>query len=188
MESTFYNTSRWGNDNEYLDQRTIQNTNNSNYVLQNYFMEDTTMSKPIHVATMQPNVFYKGCNSVGQNGFNINENSQLSIGSVQTHPRCRIDLTQRPFVTVPFLGRGSVDPVMESQMMIGETYTNKKSYNQLSERSYIPYSTTPLIDSIKSTISNPEYLVEGVAAQGWIRGGVPSREIHRDNTSNKSSH
>ena len=176
---TFNGLSRSWNDDEYLDQKTIQNSNGSTYLLQNYFAEDTTMKKPIQFALMQPNMFYKGGNGLGQNGYNIDENSKLTIGSLQTHPRCRIDLIQRPFVTVPFLGRGTVDPVMESQIIQGESYTNKKSYNQLSELSYLPLSNTPLIPSIKETITNPVYLVEDNS--GGIRGGLPSRELMRDN-------
>lgn len=42
------------------------------------------------------------------------------------------------------------------------------------------YSSTPLIPSIKDKVTNPANLVEGAAAQGWIRGGVPSRELTRD--------
>jgi len=176
---TFFNESRNGNDVEYIDQKTIQNINGSNYLFQNFFAQDTTMQKPIYVATQQPSMFYKGSvGGLGQNGYNIEENSQLTIGSLQTHPKARIDLVQRPFLTVPFLGRGNVDPVMESQIILGESYTNKKSFNQLSEQSYLPFSNTPLIPSIKNTISNPQYLVE--ETDGSVRGGLPSRELNRD--------
>ena len=37
-----------------------------------------------------------------------------------------------------------------------------------------------MIPTLKSTINNPANLVEGVAEKGWIRGGVPSRELARD--------
>jgi len=46
--------------------------------------------------------------------------------------------------------------------------------------SYMPYSNYPLIPSIESTVSNPANLVEGIAADGWIRGGLPSRNLTRD--------
>ena len=42
------------------------------------------------------------------------------------------------------------------------------------------YRHTPMIPSLQSTITNPANLVEGAAAEGWIRGGVPSRELTRD--------
>jgi len=42
------------------------------------------------------------------------------------------------------------------------------------------YRNTPMIPSLKATVQNPANLVEGVAADGWIRGGLPSRELTRD--------
>jgi hypothetical protein len=109
-----------------------------------------------------------------------NGKSNLLIGTIQTHPRCRIDLFQRPFATVPYLGRGSVDPILEAQIQQGEQIVNKKSISNLSEKSYVTYHSTPLLPAIKEQIMNPANCVEGVASEGWIRGGVPSRELTRD--------
>ena len=177
---TFDNISRIGNDNCCIDQRTIQNASYANYTLQNYFSSDCSMKKPIELATTQPGIFYNGGHNVGAGGCNIDSSSQLLIGSVQTHPRCHIDLFQRPFATVPYLGRGSVNPIIESQIQQGELGINKRSVNNLSEKSYIKYSNTPLLPSVKERLTNPAYSVEGVASSGWIRGGIPSRELTRD--------
>jgi hypothetical protein len=81
---------------------------------------------------------------------------------------------------VPYLGRGSVNPVVESQIQQGETAVNKKSVTNTTEQSYIKYHHTPLLPSIKDKVTNPVHSVEGVASEGWIRGGVPSRELTRD--------
>ena len=172
--------SRIGNDTCSLDQNSLQNISSCNYTLQNYFANDCSMKRPIDLATTQPCVNYKGGFNVGAGGCNIDENSQLMIGTIQTHPRCRIDLFHRPFATVPYLGRGSVDSTMESEIQQGETLTNKRSINHLSEQSYIKYSNTPLLSDIKDRMTNPAYSVEGVASEGWIRGGVPSRDMTRD--------
>ena len=180
---TFENMSRIGNDHCYLDQFTIQNMASCNYSLENYFANDCTMKKPIALATSQPCVFYNGPSSVGSGGCMVDESSKLLIGSLQTHPRCKIDLFQRPFATVPYLGRGSVDPVLEAQIQQGELLTNKKSVNKTSEKSYIKYQNTPLLPSVKDRVTNASYCVEGVASDGWIRGGVPSRELARDRDS-----
>lgn len=102
------------------------------------------------------------------------------IGTIQTHPKCRIDLFQRPFATVPFMGRGSVDPILEAQIQQGESITNKRTVTNLPEKSYLKYSQTPLLPDIKEKIDNPAYCVESVASEGWVRGGVPSRELTRD--------
>lgn len=177
---TFDNMSRIGNDTCFQDQETIQNISACNYTLQNYFANDCTMKKPIALATAQPCVFYNGTSPVGSGGCVVDDSSKLLIGSIQTHPKCKIDLFQRPFATVPYLGRGSVDPILESQIQQGELLTNKRSVNKLAEKSYIKYQNTPLIPSVQERITNPAYCVEGAASEGWIRGGVPSRELTRD--------
>ena len=177
---TFDNMSRIGLDPCCIDQTTIQNMSHANYMLQNYFVTDCSMKKPIELATSQPGIFYNGGNSVAAGGCNINDSSNLQIGTIQTNPKARIDLFQRPFATVPFLGRGAVNPIIESQILQGESLVNKRSINQLSEKSYIKYSQTPLLPSIKESMSNPVNYVESVASSGWIRGGVPSRELTRD--------
>ena len=98
---TFDNMSRIGLDSCCIDQDTIQNVQACNYTLQNYFANDCSMKTPIALATSQPGVFYNGGMLAGAGGCNIDESSKLQIGSIQTHPRCHIDLFQRPFATVP---------------------------------------------------------------------------------------
>ena len=102
------------------------------------------------------------------------------IGGLNTHPKCRIDLFQRPFATVPYLGRGSVDPVVESQIMQGDSITNRRSVTHVTEKSFLKHHNTPLIPEVQQSIQNPNYLVEGVASKGWVRGGIPSRELTKD--------
>ena len=177
---TFDNLSRIGNDACTQDQNTIQNINASNYLLQNYFINDCSMKQPIALATTQPGIMYNGGNGSGAGGCNIDASSDLMIGSVQTHPRCRISLFQRPFATVPYLGRGSVCPILEAQIQQGELIVNKKSVNKISEKSDIKYQKTPLIPSVQKLVTDPAYSVEGVASEGWVRGGIPSRDLTRD--------
>jgi hypothetical protein len=38
----------------------------------------------------------------------------------------------------------------------------------------------PLIKSVRDNIQAPKHLVTEVAANGWIRGGIPSRAYVRD--------
>ena len=69
---------------------------------------------------------------------------------------------------------------LESQLQQGELANNRKTINPSTEVSYLNYSQTPLIPSLKSTVTNPANLVESVAAEGWIRGGIPVRQLTRD--------
>lgn len=177
---TFQNMARIGLDDCCLSQTDIQNVASCNYTTQNYFASDCSMKNPINLATTQPGVMYNGGYNVGAGGCNIDDSSKLLIGTTQTHPRCRIDLFQRPYATVPFLGRGTANPIMESQIQQGEMNINKRSVNNLSEKSYIKYQQTPLLPAIQDRLTNPANNIESVASKGWVRGGVPSRELTRE--------
>jgi hypothetical protein len=176
----FNDLTRVGDDNCTIDQNSIQNVNTCNYLLQNYYTKDCSMKDTKALATSQPCINYKGSYGMGAGGCNVDDNSKLLLGGLNTHPRCRIDLFQRPFVTVPYLGRGSVDPIVESQIMQGDSITNRRSITHVTEKSFLKYHNTPLIPEVKDSIQNPQYLVEGVASKGWVRGGVPSRELTKD--------
>tara|TARA_B110000285_G_scaffold65659_1_gene75524 strand:+ start:14059 stop:14652 length:594 start_codon:yes stop_codon:yes gene_type:complete len=179
-EFTFDSLSRIGDDSCGLSQRNVQNSSQSSYLLTNFFSQDCGMKRPIEFATSQPNVNFTGGFQVGAGGCNIDTNSDLLIGTINTNPKCRISLYERPFKTVPFLGRGSSNPVLESHIQQGDMITNKKSINTTTEQSYIPYRNYPLLPSIENSVTNPANLVEGVALDGWVRGGVPSRELQKD--------
>jgi len=176
---SFDNMSRIGCDTGDLSQRNVQNLNATNYALSNFFSTDCQMERPIQFATSQPNVFYKGGHG-GFGGCTIDANSELTIGSLNTHAKCKLSLLERPFKTVPYLGRGAVNVDFESRMLQGDLNTNKKSITQLSEQLNSAHSEYPLQEEFKSTINNPANYVEGAAVNGWIRGGVPSRELVRD--------
>jgi hypothetical protein len=178
MSFTFDNMSRIGNDSCCIDQTSLQNVAACNYMTQNFFKSDCSMKTPIELATSQPGVMYNGGFNVGAGGCNIDSSSKLLIGTIQTHPKCPIDLFCRPFVTVPYLGRGSVNPIVESQIMQGEQYTNRRSVNNLGEKSYLKYHQTPLLPVIKQQMNNS--IAESDAYEGWVRGGTASRELNRD--------
>jgi len=177
---SFDNMSRIGNDACFQDQNSIQNMKYANYNLENYFANDCTMKIPIAVATAQPGIMYNGTSPVGSGGCVVDDSSRLLFGKHNTHPKSKIDLYQRPFMTVPYLGRGSVDPVLESQIQQGEMITNKRTVTGLPEKSYLKYTSTPLQSNIHNRVTNPVYCIESVASDGWIRGGIPSRELTRD--------
>jgi len=174
---TLNNTSRIGDDECDKSQENIQNSNYSQYMLTNYSPE-CPISNAIDFATSQLNVNYKGSHQVGLGGCNIDDNSDLLLNDITRSP-CRISLFQRPFATVPYLGRGKSNPLLEAQLQQGDQNLNKKSINPSSEICYMKYSNTPLLQPLKETIANPNNLIEDNAAKGWIRGGVPSRELTR---------
>ncbi len=175
---TFNQTTRIGDDQCDLSQRNVQNSEAATYMLNN-FRPACPMSNAVEFATSQPDVNFTGSFQVGIGGCNIDQNSELSLTRL-SRPKCKISLQERPFATVPFLGRGKSNPMLESQLQQGDLGSNRKSVNPSSEVCYSNYTQTPMIPSLQATVSNPANLVEGVAAEGWIRGGLPSRELTRD--------
>ena len=131
----FEQLSRIGDDSCSLSQRNIQNTQSANYLLTNFFVQDCGMKRPIEFATSQPNINFKGSYQTSVGGTNINDSSKLLINDI-TKNKCRISLNQRPYSTVPYLGRGKCDPLLESQIQQGDFANNKKSINPSSEVSY----------------------------------------------------
>jgi hypothetical protein len=178
--SPFDQVTRIGDDSCGLSQRNVQNVKAGNYMLSNFRGDECGMKKPLELATSQPNVFLGGGHHVGPGGCNIDENSKVLFGDFPPKPKCRISLLQRPFATVPFLGRGESNPLLESQMQQGDMVSNKKSISTVTEQNFGPYRNYPLLPEISATISNPANLVEEVADDGWMRGGLPSREFARD--------
>ena len=177
----FDNLSRIGDDVCAISERDLQNNNFGTYTTQNYFEKMCGMKQPISFATQQPNVFFKGGYGVmGAGGCNVDSDSNLRIGSVQTNPKCRVDLSERQYKTVPYLARGRPQPVKEARLQQGLYVGDKKSCKNVTEKSF-RNTEVDLVPSLRESIQNPNYLIEGVANKGWIRGGIPSREITRDN-------
>ena len=176
---TFDSLTRIGNDRCAVSERDLQNQNFGSYTLQSYFLKNCGMKKPIEFATSQPSIFYNGSHQVGLGGCNVEADSKLKIGTIQTNPKCRISLQQRQFLTVPFLGRGPCKPLEESKLQQGGYSGDKKSCKTIMEKS-LRAEAQELVPSLKASIQNPANLCEGVAADGWIRGGLPSRELSRD--------
>jgi hypothetical protein len=174
----FYQTSRLGYDKTDVSQRTLQNSEYATYLLDG-FRPSCPMSSAIEFATSQPNINFTGSYQTSVGGSNIAESSKLLINDI-SKPKCRISLMERPYLTVPYLGRGKCDPILESQIQQGDFANNKKSINPSSEVCYSAYYNTPMLPSLKATINNPANLIEDSAAEGWIRGGLPSRELARD--------
>lgn len=178
LNNMFNNLSNLGSDNCDFTNKNIQNTKASNYVLEN-FSSYSPHSVALNLSTNLPNVFINGSRGGGINSNFIDENSSLKISKI-SKPKEKEVYQQRLFNTVPYLGKGECNIDIESQILNGDLNNNRKSLDPNSEVSYIDYSYYPLLPSIEATINNPSNLVEGVAASGWIRGGIPSRILNRE--------
>jgi len=178
MADMFNKFTGLGEDKCYLSQTEIQNKGFSEYTTST---PSRSIDSTMDLALSSGMNYIGGKNSVGIEGSTIEQSNNLLLGSKGTHPHNKLSLRERSYLTVPYLGRGESNVDAESTLMHGEDHCeNKKSLFPMSEESYLQYSNTPLIQDIEEKITNPKYLVEG-SHNGWIRGGLPSRELNRDN-------
>lgn len=176
---SFDNNTRITEDQCYLDQRSIQNTAQCNYMTQNFFSADSTMAKPISLATSQPGVFFNGGHSVGAGGYNIDESTMLQRSVVPDEPISRLDLFSRPFVTVPFLGRGAVNPDLEHKLIHGTITSSRKTQVNSGEVNHLEYTQMPLLPDAQKHVDSLSVVLES-GDQDWQRGGIHTREMNRD--------
>jgi hypothetical protein len=178
LDRLFDNTANLGNDVCDMTNRNKQNVEAANYMLENYTTENPA-SSALNLAMNQPNISMQASPQGGINGDNVDVNSVLVFGNGSAE-RGRGIHQERLFNTIPYLGKGPANTPLESQILMGVNNPNKKSQDPTSEVSHLNLAYTPLIPSIESTVTNPANFVEGVAADGWIRGGVPSRLLNRE--------
>jgi hypothetical protein len=172
----FDNMGRIGMDSTDSTQRTLLNTRFANYMLSNY-TSDRASNTHVQFATQQPNVMFSGMtHGHGLNGSIVDIDSMLTVKKESDRPLEKLSLMQRPFLTVPYLGKGSCDPTLESQLMQGEMVNEKKSTKTISEKSYSSeYSLFTSDSKMKERVTDTRYTVEESALDGWVRGGSASR-------------
>lgn len=178
VDSVFNNICRIGNDGCDQTNKNLQNIKSANYLLENYNLI-STMNNIVNFATNQPCVFYKGTKEGGINGNLIDENSDLKF-SKNTKTKSRNPLEERLFLTVPYLGKGPCNVPVETEMKRGDYIVFKKSEDPTSEVSHLNYTYYPLLPSLEATLTNPANLIEDVASEGWVRGGIATRELNHN--------
>lgn len=180
MDSMFNNFGRIGYDQTDNTQRNVQNTRFANYSLSNYFSDNLT-DDTVRFACAQPTMMVSGtAQGKGLNRNVVDYESILNIKTEQERPLDKLSLNQRLFVTVPYLGKGAVDPDLESKMLQGEAVYEKKSVGTIMEKSFMSYTMQPVSKELESRVQDPKNFVEESAMDGWVRGGINSREMAED--------
>ena len=173
----FNNMGRINNDATDKTQQTLFNTRIANYTLSNYFSSPNA-DNHVMFATMQPAVSFLGVNGgSGVGGGVVDYESLLLNNAEQERPLEKVQLMQRMFSTVPYLGRGAGNADIESQLQQGELIDHKKSTNTIMEQTFMPYTLYPTDYNMNERVANPTYTVEEVAMNGWVRGGADARNM-----------
>ena len=177
---TFNNLGRMGNELTHKSQHSVHNTRFANHMLAD-FNSSTISDGHINFASQFPTMNVSGtAHGSGLNGRIIDNSSELSHNVVHDKPYEKLQLNPRPYLTVPYLGRGSVDPTLESQLMQGENSNEKKSISTIMEDSFADLRTQPVTSKMQNRVTNAKFNVEEAALDGWVRGGANTRHMNAD--------
>lgn len=171
---TFNKMNRIGGENIDNTQNNIINTKFANYMLTSYFSESLT-DDTINFVSNQPTVNIYGL--VGGKGLNshiIDTDSNLIIQTNQERSLDKLNLQPRPFLTIPYLGKGNCDPTLESKLLQGENIYEKKSVSTIMDKNFSSYRTLYPTTNQENT-NTPSHKIEESAMENWTRGGSASR-------------
>lgn len=127
-----------------------------------------------------PNPTLLGREGFGYNNKKIDEDSKLRTNQVQEgRQRCPLHVQSRPFASVPYMGRGRLNPDVESGLIYSEFARVERPCGTVSE-TFLDGQFVPLVPHLAKHIQNPANLIPEDASKGWLRSGLPSRQFIRD--------
>jgi len=173
-----YTLSSLGNDKCEICVQTRQSEFPGMYMTSNYHSCKCEAPNVSRVANSQPNIYYRdGYGQTSMDGCNIDQNSMLRNGQIITKQgNCKQQLYERPYLTVPYMGRGVGNTCTESELITGDQTGSKPACNTLAEVTFNP-NFIPMIPCLSFNVQNPKHLIPETVKAGWVRGGVPSRQI-----------
>lgn len=184
MSYTFFASDRIGNDDPSKTQDEIQSANYLGLATGNPFATDySNQQSQVNFALDHPGMIPVGVRGAGVGGGHVQDESALLVDSTQGRNLSRLSLMQRQFATVPFLGRGSVDPTLESQMLQGDSMKDKKSATP-SLDTFSKYELHPESDEFNAEMQKKPVQE---AALNAPRGGSSTRESNVDYYKKKST-
>ena len=153
-----------------------------NYHLDNMYGCDCELKEARSVQLNEPTMnFNSGNGWMGENGCLIDNDTKLRT----------VNLTNKNYMhqlknlhNPGFFAKGTYDVNTESIIRGGNTTNVGRPCNVLSGSSTLPLSLTPMISSLENTVQNTKYIIPEDSLQAWPRGGLPSRQIMKNNDYN----
>lgn len=112
---------------------------------------------------------------IGERGSLV-DNDSLQKFSELTNKNVINTLNERPYLTVPYMGRGIGDSNMEPVLRNGEDTFQHKPCNSLAGVT-IDNFFTPMVPNLRREVQDPKHIIPEDSMKCWVRGGLPSRQI-----------
>lgn len=172
-----YDFTKSHDDSCFVTEQGKQSVAPGRYQTFNSYHCECKVPKVVETATSIPNVFFK--NGYGINGCVVDDDTKTRVGKTRRYPKCPQQLHERPYRSVPYMGRGAGNMYLESQITPGENTREKRQCNTLSGISIDNYFT-PLVPHLQENVQAPVHILPEEAMSGWVRGGAPSRLVVQD--------
>ena len=162
----------------FVDIDTRQSIGPGNYGVTNLYDCECLIPNTVKHAT--DNVCMPFKNGYGtENACVVDDGSKLRVGLHKKYPKCNQQLFERPYKTVPYMGRGYLKVDEDTQLKFAEPTSIKRSSNTLSGVTLVN-QWVPLVDSLFHNVQNPIHIIQEENDKSWQRGGSLSRNIVKD--------
>ena len=133
------------------------------------------------VQLSQPMINFEGGKGwIGEKGCLVDTDSKLRESKDQlTNKKYIHQLVERPHLTSANLVKGYHDVDVESVIRGGITVSDDRPCNSLSGVSIGNYFT-PMIPRLQDEIQDPKHIIPEDSMQAWVRGGLPTRQMQRN--------
>lgn len=160
---------RLNEDSCFINSKYTQSIGPGSYYLQSFRNNETNKNASDFALSQNIINSRNGCN------IEIDNELRLKSGNVITNDKKINQLFSRPFLTVPFMGKGSGNPYVDN-LKSEDTYQTRDC-NMIKKENN---NFVPLVKCIKKSIQNPKHLITEDVDIDWVRGGLPSRQLVRD--------
>ena len=153
-----------------------------NYHLDNMYGCDCELKSARDIQLNELTVNFEGGKGwMGENGCLIDNDSDLRKNNL-TDKRYIHQL--KNLQTSGFYGKGDFDVNVNSIIRQGNSTFLSRPCNVLSGSSTLDLSLTPMINNLENNIQNTKHIIPEDSMNAWPRGGLPSRQIMKNNDYN----
>ena len=164
-----------------VDLDTIQSQGTGYYVMENMHGCGCELKDAREVQLSQPMINFNGGQGwIGEKGCLVDKDSELREDPNKlTNKKYIHQLVERPHLTTGNLVKGYFDVDVESVIRPGIDGGDDRACNSLSGVTIGNYFT-PMIPKLQDEIQNTKHIVPEDSMQSWVRGGLPSRQMARN--------
>ena len=164
-----------------VDLDIIQSQGPGYYTMESMFGCGCELKDAREVQLSQPMINFEGGKGwIGEKGCLVDKDSELRESKDKlTNKKYIHQLIERPHLTNANLVKGFFDVDVESVIRPGIDAGDDKACNSLSGVTIGNYFT-PMIPKLQDEVQNTVHIIPEDSMQSWVRGGLPSRQMARN--------